>query len=60
MIIKQELKNERGIMRDGILLCLFVVIVIVSIVIEIYIWATYGQTPLDEIPTWVLFFMFKR
>lgn len=47
-------------MRDGILLCLFVVIVIVSIVIEIYIWATYGQTPLDEIPTWVLFFMFKR
>ena len=46
-------------MKNAILFCLFFLILIVAIVLEIYVWVTYGQTPLDEIPTWVLFFMFK-
>ena len=46
-------------MKNAILFCLFFLIVIVTIVLEIYVWVTYGQTSLDEIPTWVLFFMFK-
>ena len=46
-------------MKNAILFCLFFLIVIVTIVLEIYVWVTYGQTSLDEIPTWVLFCMVK-
>ena len=27
---------------------------------EIYVWVTYGNLPVSDIPTWALIFMFGR
>lgn len=28
------------------------------VAVEIYIWITYANTPINELPSWVIFFMF--
>ncbi|MCR5350087.1 MAG: hypothetical protein K6E20_03745 [Acholeplasmatales bacterium] len=42
-----------------IMALVFTIILVLSIVaIEIYVWVTYGDKPVDEIPLWALWFMF--
>ena len=40
----------------GIVLLLLAILALVGI--EIYVWVTYSNTPVSELPAWVLFFMF--
>ena len=40
-----------------IFLILFIIIFIGFIIFEIYLWVTYGDTPVGELPSWVIFFM---
>ena len=37
---------------------MMVLLALAMIGIEIYIWVTYANTPVEELPSWVLFFMF--
>ena len=37
---------------------LIVLIIGAFIGIEIYVWVQYGKTPITELPSWVVFFMF--
>ena len=52
-------------MKDTLskIVAIFFIVVIVAIVlgliaVEIYVWVTYSNTPVEELPAWVLFFMF--
>ena len=47
--------KERG--PWTIFLIVLVIICIAAIAFEIYLWVTYGDTPVGELPSWVLFFM---
>lgn len=40
----------------------FIVLVIVSlfIIFEVYLWVTYGNKPIEEIPLWVLWFLWGK
>lgn len=42
------------------MIVLFVVVVGGLISIEIYVWVTYANTPISEVPLWALIFMFRR
>lgn len=45
----------------GIFFAVLLVAVILGLIaLEIYIWVTYANVPVEELPSWVLFFMFKR
>lgn len=49
----------------GIILMFTVAILFISIfggliATEIYVWTTYSNTPISEIPMWALIFMFRR
>lgn len=35
-------------------------IVIAFIIFEVYLWMTYGNKPIEEIPLWVLWFLWGR
>ena len=37
---------------------LIVLIVGAFIGLEIYVWVNYAKTPIAELPSWVIFFMF--
>lgn len=42
---------------------LFAIIVVFALIglcsVEIYVWVTYAKTPIEEMPLWALWFMFK-
>lgn len=42
-----------------ILIILLVIIVIGGLIIELYVWVNYSNTPIEELPLWVVLFMFK-
>lgn len=37
----------------------FIVFVVALVVLEIWIFATYGGKPINEVPSWVHWFMFS-
>ncbi len=39
------------------MIALFVIVIGGLIGIEIYVWVTYANTPISEIPIWALIFM---
>ena len=39
---------------------IILVILILLIVFEVYLWVTYGNKPVEEIPFWVLWFLWRR
>lgn len=39
---------------------LSVAVILGLIAVEIYIWVTYANVPVEELPAWVIFFMFGR
>lgn len=41
-----------------LLIGLLAIIVIGFVAVEIYVWVTYANVPISELPAWVLFFMF--
>lgn len=41
----------------GIFIAIIILIFLSVIGIEIYIWITYANTPINELPSWVVFFM---
>lgn len=54
------MKNKK-LLEDLFLITMIgisVLIVCALIGIEIYVWITYRNTPISELPMWVLFFMF--
>lgn len=54
---KKEEAKQRIMLISTIV---FSVLLIGGIVgIEIYVWTTYGNLPVTEIPSWALWFMFK-
>ena len=45
------------------IIMILVAVVIISLLfafigVEIYVWVKYGNTPIGDVPSWVLFFMF--
>ena len=45
-----------AILVIGIVILLLAILALVGV--EIYVWATYSNTPVSELPAWILFFMF--
>jgi len=37
-----------------------VVLLLGLIAVEIYVWITYANTPVNELPSWVVFFMLGK
>lgn len=63
--MKEQRKKGKGKFLDLLqmvfyvsIIVLFVVVTVGLIVVEIYVWVTYGNKPIDEVPIWVLWFMF--
>ncbi len=57
------MKKRKSIFENIFLISmvlLFILFVCGIIGIEIYVWTTYGNTELSDIPLWALFFMFRR
>lgn len=42
------------------LLALLLIVVILVVFWEIYVWVKYGGKPVTDIPAWALWFMFKN
>ena len=51
-------------MKDAIIefiLGFIVLVIVISFIIfEVYLWVTYGNKPIEEIPLWVLWFLWGR
>ena len=47
---------------ENVIMVLVAVIILLLLLafvgIEIYVWVKYGNTPIGDVPSWVLFFMF--
>lgn len=53
-------KSILGGLISIIMIIIPIIIAAGLIGVEIYIWSTYGDLPVNEIPAWALFFMFRR
>ena len=59
------MRKSKLLTQDIILkiLGIFFTILVIAIVLaligtEIYVWVKYANTPINELPAWVIFFMF--
>ena len=41
-----------------ILAIIGVLLILGLVAVEIYVWITYANTPINELPSWVVFLMF--
>ena len=53
MEIKENIKN----ILIWLLFIISIIIIISLIIFDIYLWINYGNKPIDEIPLWVLYFL---
>ncbi len=60
--MKKRFNRERlySIMVIFVAIVLPILISCGLIATEIYVWVTYGNLPVSDIPTWALIFMFGR
>lgn len=57
---KRKKRFDCGIFYLLIMIILAVLVFGGLIATEIYVWITYSNTPISEIPLWALIFMFRR
>ena len=43
-----------------LIIIIIVAVLIALVATEIYVWTTYGNTPVSEVPAWALWFMLTR
>lgn len=56
------MKRSKNIFSNILILVMILLAVAIIgglIATEIYVWVTYANTPVGEIPAWALFFMFR-
>lgn len=56
--LKYVLADFFGTLLPWAILGFFITLVLGFIALEIYVWVTYANTPVSELPSWVIFFMF--
>ena len=55
----KELKENIATICFWAVVFVGILIALSIIVLEVYVWITYGGKPITEIPSWALWFMFK-
>lgn len=56
--MKQKFKDALCLTVYFGIIIIFAALICGLIGIEIYVWVTYANVPITEIPSWALFFMF--
>lgn len=56
--MKRKIKDTLYLIAYFGIIIFFVALMCGLIGVEIYVWVTYGDAPITEIPAWALFFMF--
>ena len=58
--MKENIKDYLQLILWWTVIIVVVLIALACIGISIYGWINYGDKPIDEIPAWLLYFMFGK
>lgn len=56
----RALKKEKGEKMDKLVKVLIFLFIVVVLGVGIYVWVTYGDKPITEVPSWVVPFFFGK